>query len=187
MNIRKTLFLILVLTSLASAQTYHIDWYVIGSGGGHSQSASYQLDGTIGQPIVGHSSSPSYQVDAGFWTGVTTGPAGCIYIVGDANNSGTFTGLDVTYSVRYFKGGPHPPYSCECAPGNTWYVSGDVNGSCSFTGLDVTYMVRYFKGGPHPIPCPECPPVGLLAPFNPGFGPIITPVIKTRSQTETSD
>lgn len=85
-------------------------------------------------------------------------PTGCHYVVGDANNSNTFTGLDVTYSVRYFKGGPHPLYSCECTPGNTWYVTGDVNGSCSFTGLDVTYMVRYFKGGAAPIPCPSCPP-----------------------------
>ncbi|HBC47369.1 MAG TPA: hypothetical protein DCZ43_10010, partial [candidate division Zixibacteria bacterium] len=83
---------------------------------------------------------------------------GCHYVIGDANGSNTFTGLDVTYTVRYFKGGPAPAYSCECTPGNTWYVSGDVNGSCSFTGLDVTYMVRYFKGGAGPIPCPSCPP-----------------------------
>ncbi|HBC46837.1 MAG TPA: hypothetical protein DEO84_01580 [candidate division Zixibacteria bacterium] len=86
----------------------------------------------------------------------------CQYLPGDANNSNTFTGLDVTYSVRYFKGGPHPPYSCECTSGNIWYVSGDVNGSCSFSGLDVTYMVRYFKGGAVPIPCADCPPSGIL-------------------------
>jgi hypothetical protein len=83
---------------------------------------------------------------------------GCLYVPGDINNSNTFTGLDITYAVRFFKGGPLPPYSCECPPGHTWYVSGDVNGSCTFTGLDITYMVRYFKGGPAPIPCPDCPP-----------------------------
>jgi hypothetical protein len=88
-------------------------------------------------------------------------PTGCAYVVGDANGSSSFTGLDVTYGVRYFKGGPAPTYSCECPPGSgqSWYVSGDVNGSCSFSGLDVTYMVRFFKGGPGPIPCPNCPPV----------------------------
>jgi hypothetical protein len=80
------------------------------------------------------------------------------YTPGDANGVGGFTGLDITYSVRYFKGGPLPPYSCDCPPHGTWYVAGDVNGSCSFTGLDVTYMVRYFKGGLAPIPCPDCPP-----------------------------
>jgi hypothetical protein len=83
---------------------------------------------------------------------------GCEYVPGDANNSHTFTGLDVTYAVRFFKGGPFPPYSCDCPPHGTWYVSGDVNGSCSFTGLDITYSVRYFKGGPAPIPCSDCPP-----------------------------
>jgi hypothetical protein len=85
---------------------------------------------------------------------------GCTYIVGDANGSNTFTGLDVTYSVRYFKGGNPPPFLCECTPGNYWYVAGDVNGSCSYSGLDVTYMVRYFKGGAAPFPCPDCPPTG---------------------------
>jgi immune inhibitor A len=94
-------------------------------------------------------------------THVGTGGPTCTYIVGDANNSNTFTGLDITYSVRFFKGGPPPSYTCECptGSGNFWYVAGDVNGSCSFTGLDITYMVRYFKGGPGPIPCPSCPPV----------------------------
>jgi hypothetical protein len=82
----------------------------------------------------------------------------CFYTPGDANGNGGFTGLDITYSVRYFKGGPHPSYSCDCPPHGNWYVAGDVNGSCSFSGLDITYMVRFFKGGPGPIPCPDCPP-----------------------------
>ncbi len=86
-------------------------------------------------------------------------PPACEYTVGDANGNGSFNGLDVTYSVAYFKGGPPPPYECECPPGsgNIWYVAGDVNGSCSYNGLDVTYMVAYFKGGPPPHPCPDCP------------------------------
>ena len=65
------------------------------------------------------------------------------YIVGDVNHSGSATGLDVTYLVRYFKGGPPPPLCI-----NGFYVEADVNGSCTATGLDVTYLVRYFKGGP---------------------------------------
>jgi hypothetical protein len=81
------------------------------------------------------------------------------YVTGDVNNTNSFTGLDITYSVRFFKGSPPPPYSADCPPHGTWYVAGDVNGSCSFSGLDITYMVRFFKGGPAPIPCPDCPPV----------------------------
>jgi glucose/arabinose dehydrogenase len=86
----------------------------------------------------------------------------CNYSVGDVNNSGNLNGLDVTFSVAYFKGAPPPPYQCECTPGNIWYVSGDVNNSCDFNGLDVTYLVSFFKGGPVPIPCADCPPGGLL-------------------------
>jgi hypothetical protein len=91
---------------------------------------------------------------------------GCDYAVGDANGNHVFNGLDVTYSVSYFKGGPPPPYSCLCN-NSTWYVSGDVNASCSYNGLDVTYMVAYFKGGPAVYPCPDCPPANLLKAGNP--------------------
>jgi hypothetical protein len=85
----------------------------------------------------------------------------CDYIVGDVNNSGLFNGIDVSYSVGYFKGGPEPPYTCECN-GSSWYVAGDVNGSCSFNGIDVSYMVGYFKGGSWSVPCPACPPAILI-------------------------
>lgn len=85
------------------------------------------------------------------------GPA-CDYVVGDVNASDSYNGLDITYGVAFFKGGPAPLYECECTPGNTWYVSGDVNASCSYNGLDITYGVAYFKGGPDPMPCPDCPP-----------------------------
>jgi hypothetical protein len=65
-------------------------------------------------------------------------------------------GIDVVYSVNYFKGGPVPPYSCECTAGHNWFVAGDVNGSCSFNGIDIVYLVNYFKGpGNPPTPCPD--------------------------------
>ncbi len=98
----------------------------------------------------------------------------CDYVVGDANGNGSFNGLDVVYSVSYFKGGPIPPYSCECTPGQTWYVAGDVNASCNFNGLDVSYMVSFFKGGPLCNPCPNCPPARLAPPI-PGLAPGIAP------------
>jgi hypothetical protein len=193
MYIRKTLFLFLVMVSVASAQNYHIDWYVIGSGGGHSASGSYQLDGTIGQPIVGKSSSASYTLDAGFWVGATSqqGPA-CNYVVGDVNNSGGFNGVDVVFAVSYFKGGAAPPYHCVCGA-NDWYVAGDVNASCNFNGVDVTYAVGYFKGGPAPHPCADCPPGGLIAPPAPGeaptptIQPITNPTLEIKPNTAAVD
>ncbi len=87
----------------------------------------------------------------------------CVYLPGDVNGSDSYNGLDITYSVAYFKGGASPLFECECTPGNTWYVSGDVNNSCSFNGLDVTYGVSYFKGGAAPVPCQDCPPGVLIA------------------------
>jgi len=83
----------------------------------------------------------------------------CDYVVGDVNWSGGFNGLDVIYSVNYFKGGSPPIFVCECTAGNIWYVSGDVNSSCNFNGLDVTTMVNYLKGGSPLLSCPDCPPV----------------------------
>jgi hypothetical protein len=86
--------------------------------------------------------------------------AECTYVVGDVNGNGSFTGLDVTYAVRYFKGGPQPPYSCECpsGSGHVWFVTGDANASCSFNGIDVIFMVRNFRMDPTgAIPCPLCP------------------------------
>lgn len=50
--------------------SYNLVWNVIGGGGGTSSSASYEVEGTIGQPIssgaVGASNS-NYQLSSGFW------------------------------------------------------------------------------------------------------------------------
>jgi len=69
MKIFKILILMALLTSVAFAQGYQIDWYVIASGGDSSSFNNYWVDGTIGQPIVGRTSSTNYIIDAGFWVG----------------------------------------------------------------------------------------------------------------------
>jgi hypothetical protein len=102
---------------------------------------------------------------------------GCSFVVGDVNNNGAFNGIDVSFSVGYFKGGPVPPYTCDCNS-STWFVAGDVNGNCAFNGIDVSYMVAYFKGGPAPIPCPACAPTVL------GAAPIVIPSSKLIANTK---
>lgn len=155
------IFVILILLSAASlAQNYLIDWYVIASGGGHSESGSYWVDGTIGQPIVGRTSSGSYIIEAGFWVGIGI-PSCCDYVPGDINGDRNVMGNDVTYGVRYFKGiGPQPPDSCWNDSTESWlYSGGDANGNCSFSGSDITYLVAYFKGvQPEILYCPQTPP-----------------------------
>jgi len=170
MKIINIVLLMFLMTSVAIAQNYQIDWYVIASGGGEMSSTNYTVNGTAGQPIVGTSSSPSYTVESGFWVGA--GPVGvCDYVVGDVNGSDSYNGLDITYGVNFFKGGAVPfcPFgSCPIPPCNSFYYCGDVNASCSYNGLDVTYGVNYFKGGAGPMPCGDCPPSGLIVTSAPG-------------------
>jgi hypothetical protein len=85
---------------------------------------------------------------------------GCSYIPGDANASGEFNGLDVGYSINYFKGiGNAPSDTCACPGHGTIYSAGDANGNCVFNGLDISYSVNFLKGiGPAPHGCAECPP-----------------------------
>ncbi len=130
-----------------------------------STSASFQAESghsyafySVATDNLGFREDPPTWPDA-----ITTVLGGCTYLPGDVNGNNTFNGLDVTFSVSYFKGGQEPAYSCECPPYGSWHVSGDVNASCTFNGLDVTYSVSYFKGqGPGPVPCASCPPVGTL-------------------------
>ncbi len=95
-----------------------------------------------------------------------TAASGCEYVVGDANGSDSYNGLDITFGVAFFKGGGDPmcPYgSCPIPPCDAFFYCGDVNGSCNYNGLDITYGVAYFKGGPSPVPCADCPPTETIA------------------------
>ncbi|HBC45907.1 MAG TPA: hypothetical protein DCZ43_02565 [candidate division Zixibacteria bacterium] len=130
------------------------------AGTGLSLSSDGLLQGTPGvlgnisftaliSDAIGDSSSHDYSFDV---------LGGINYVPGDANNSGTATGLDVIYLVIFFKGGNPPPYSINCPPHGQLYAAGDANGTCSVSGLDVTFMVRFFKGGQALRFCPDCPP-----------------------------
>lgn len=53
-----------------SASGFDLWWHVIAGGGGRSTSASYAVNGSIGQPAVGVLSSADYRLGAGFWPGI---------------------------------------------------------------------------------------------------------------------
>ena len=82
---------------------------------------------------------------------------GCPYVVGDVNNDGISNGLDVIYSVNFFRGGPAPVDTCECL-GRDFIETADVDNSCSFNALDITRMVSYYKGEMFLDPCADCLP-----------------------------
>lgn len=76
---RITIFLLAaaLLATAGAALTYSsanfdLSWNVIGGGGGHSTSGSYEVRGTIGQSLAGppRSASAQYAVEGGFWAGV---------------------------------------------------------------------------------------------------------------------
>ena len=86
--------------------------------------------------------------------------ASCSYTTGDANGDSIFNGLDVIYSVGYFKGfGSPPPTDCYCGGHGFYGANADSNGDCLFNGLDIVYSVSALKEtGPMPRACPDCPP-----------------------------
>ena len=72
--------LVLMLGTTALAQTsatFNLEWNVIGSGGGESSSASYHINGTLGQGLASQprSGSANFMVSSGYWF-ANTGPPG---------------------------------------------------------------------------------------------------------------
>lgn len=50
------------------AQTYHLNWSAIGSGGGIASGGVFSVSGTIGQPDIGATmSGGQYSLVSGFW------------------------------------------------------------------------------------------------------------------------
>jgi hypothetical protein len=127
-----------------------------GAGRGVYSVFSFDLDGD-GDNDVGTGNYLSHNIS--ILKNINGEAYDCIYVVGDANHSSNYNGLDITYGVSFLKGGLQPicPYCSLCSG---WYYCGDVNGSCSYNGLDITYGVAYLKGGNPPQPCPDCPPAG---------------------------
>jgi hypothetical protein len=64
--------LALVAAPIIFAQTsasYDLSWNVLGGGGEQAASASYSLEGTLGQPIIDAGSSATFAVQPGYWGG----------------------------------------------------------------------------------------------------------------------
>ncbi|MGC9523597.1 MAG: hypothetical protein ACP5HG_17190 [Anaerolineae bacterium] len=68
--------LLAVGITLVRAQTsagFHLTWHAVANAGGASSSASYRVNGTIGQAIAGPpvSTSASFIVTGGYWAATT--------------------------------------------------------------------------------------------------------------------
>lgn len=124
-----------------------INWQVISSGGTNGSSASFSLNGTVGQTVVGTGSSDNFSLTHGYWQEFESGD--CCNIKADINHDGSEPNIaDLVHLVNYmFSSGPPPPCMEEA----------DINGDSSI-GPDITdlvYLVNYmFNSGPPPVPCP---------------------------------
>ncbi|MEJ5297823.1 MAG: hypothetical protein WHZ52_07300 [Armatimonadota bacterium] len=58
---------VLVVAAPSMGGQFAIEWAVLSGGGGEMSSASYRLNGTLGQGFAGYASSASYQHWIGFW------------------------------------------------------------------------------------------------------------------------
>lgn len=64
---RRLLAFFLALAAGTTASAQHIPRYTIDGGGGSSQSGSFVLRGSVGQPDAGRASAPGYVLRGGFW------------------------------------------------------------------------------------------------------------------------
>jgi len=126
--------------TLQAAQ-YDLSWYTVASGCGASNGASYQLEGTMGQPAAGTLlSGGGYELTGGFWAGVISTvppPPSC---EGDANGDGTVDPLDAGYVSARF--------GCEVGTGDAGCDAADGNGDGLVDPLDAGFVLARFG------PCP---------------------------------
>ena len=192
MKIHKIVVVVLFVSSMAYAQNYQIDRYVIASGGGHAESENYQADGTIGQPIVGQSSSENYIVEGGFWVGESGGGSPCgFYVVGDYNGNESFNVADIIAAFSKLQtGSPDAALLCECPPGegNIWAVAMDVNNNCAFNIADVIAgFSKLQTGSPELIACEICPPESPVPPSpDDGNEILIIPILESKVKINMS-
>jgi hypothetical protein len=72
----------LIVTLVAHAQQYSIDWYKVSGGGGASTGGIYSVNGTIGQPDAsGPLTGGTYSLTGGFWALFAMQTAGLPYLV----------------------------------------------------------------------------------------------------------
>lgn len=190
MNIYRIVFMLLLAVSLASAQNYQIDWHVIASGGGHAESASHQVDGTIGQGVVGQSSSENYILKAGYWVGFMA-RGDCVYLPGDCNHNGIALELgDVIAMISMYRGSVDPYYICDCGvdpPGAEFAATADPNGNCvAFELGDVVTEIGAYRGSTTASGCVDCPGSLRLIPGDEGNRPLVIPSLKAKAVRKVS-
>ena len=123
------LFVIIIgLTSLAGDElgvpegTFDLSWFTIDGGGATSSAATYELQGTVGQPDAGTPmTGGSFSLTGGFWPGIDSSEKGlCVADVAPAGGNGIVNVDDLLLIINSW--GP-----CSGCPTDIAPAGGDAN------------------------------------------------------------
>ncbi len=148
-RLRRTVFAAALLAGLATAgvafaqssANFDLGWNVLGGGGGtESESASFAVGSTIGQPVAGTSASAVYQLDAGFWAGAAGG------VAATPTPGPTHTPVPATDTPTPTTGPP----TVTPTPGG---LSGDADCNGTVNAIDAAFVLQFGAGLLGDIPC----------------------------------
>src|SRR5258708_3923320 len=71
---------IISIPSQLRAQSYAIDWFTVGGGGGTGGAGAYEISATVGQSIVETSVGGNHLLDGGFWSFLRTTDVSFLHI-----------------------------------------------------------------------------------------------------------
>jgi len=89
MNLKKNLLIIGAnfFATAVLAQSYSIDWFSIGGGGGTSAGEGYSMSGTIGDSGAGNMTGGGYALDGGFWSPDPISDPGAQFVADGTTNT----------------------------------------------------------------------------------------------------
>jgi len=119
--------------SAHSSANYALNWSVVGSGGGEMTSASYAMQGTVGQTAIG-AASDGYRLEAGYWYRDAGGVGDEPWVCGDLNRDGEVTIADATIALE-IAAGSRP---CDAAT----LAAADVSSDGEVTSLDTLMILQ---------------------------------------------
>lgn len=146
MNVKK-IFLTVgasLVVSVASAQSYAIDWHAIGAGG-TSTGGVYSVSATIGEVAAGQMSGGNYTMDSGFW--VAAAPE--LIVNGSFENTGNTFVADVYGLMSLPAASTNIPGWTTTTAELAWVNNMNTFGAATPFGAQSLELTGYHDGPPY--------------------------------------